>query len=151
MTPDTCISDDIKYLFWINNNQCFIQRFDECAEHKPANIARHLFDLLKYNYGKISRDTIKAPEYDEIVKGKTITYTVIRDHSCHTMFEINIGTKSLRKDIDSFDIETKYIDEKYLNKNYLHNRNTALYKLKILAESEVSRYNKIPPNKTGAH
>jgi len=63
------------------------------------------------------------------------------DYASYTI-EIYIADKFIRKDIDGYDLYTKYIDGKYLNRNYLLNQRSALNKLKILIEKEVKSYYK---------
>ena len=141
---DSCFANQIKYLFWYENNKCFIQRFDECAELKPANIKSTFLDLIRHKYNVIQDEEIKYPQYNGTVKEKTISNTLLQDHNCSAIFEIHTRHTVLRKDIDVFSLETRYFDNKHLNKNYLNNQQSILNKLKIIVEDDVNRYNKSP-------
>jgi hypothetical protein len=141
---DSCFANDIKYLLWYENNKCFIQRFDECYEHKPANVKSTFLDLVRHRYNAIQDEEIKYPQYNGTIKEKTISSTLLQDHNCNTIFEIHTRHRELRKDIDVFSLETRYFDNKHLNKNYWSNQQSILNKLKIIVEDDVSRYNKNP-------
>jgi hypothetical protein len=135
--PDSCTSSKTKYLLWRSNSKSFIQKFDECNVYKAISINSAFFSLLKHNYKQF-----KYPEFYEIVNGKKILSNIWQDHSCHTMFEIDIKGIILIKDIDAFALDTKYVDDKYLNINYMQNQQSLLKKLKKIAEADVIAYNK---------
>jgi hypothetical protein len=141
---DSCFANEIKYLFWYENNKCFIQRFDECSEHKQANIKATFLNLIRRRYSIIQDEEIKYPQYNGTIKEKTISNTLLQDHSCNIIFEIHTRHRVLRKDIDVFSLETRYFDNKHLNKNYSNNQQSILNKLKIIVEGDVSSYNKNP-------
>ena len=136
-TPTKCYTDTIKYLFWIYKNQSFAQKFDNCNIHQEVSINLSIFNLICHNLAKIKSAKIKYPEYDEIIKGKKVTLNVFRNHSCHSIFEINIKKELIQKDVDDFALLTKYVDGKHMNKNYSYNQNSILRKLNDLIKSEV--------------
>lgn len=128
---------ETKYLFWIYKNQSFVQRFDNCNQHKEISINSSVFNLISHNLTKIKSSKLKYPEYDTIIKGKKTTVGEGLDHSCHSIFEIHIKKKLIQKDLDEYALSTKYIDEKHINKNYSYNQNSILKKLNDLIELEI--------------
>jgi hypothetical protein len=146
---DSCIAYDKKYLLWIKGNKCFIQKFDECFEYKPASIGSSFFDLIRRNYYKIKNGKLKNPRTTEIIKGKAVDRFWFIDHTCYNIFEIYTGKNILIKKVNDYDLDTKYVDG-HSNKNYYPNKKSLLNKLKIVIEKEVVSYNKnITHNKTG--
>jgi hypothetical protein len=139
---DSCSTYRAKYLLWANNGQYLIQRFDDCSDYKPLVLGSSFFRILNHYYNKIEHDKLEYPKYTIWIEGKKQTYYTMIDHSCHTIFEIVIGNKVLKKDLDEYALETKYIDGKYLNLNYSRNKQSYLNKLKIIVEKKVSIYNK---------
>jgi hypothetical protein len=146
---DSCVAYDIKYLLWIDSNKYFIQKFAECFEYEPSNISSSFFDLIRHNYLKIKSSKIQNPRFTEIIKGKAVNETSFIDHTCHNIFEMQIGNRNLTKKIDDYNLETKYVDG-HFNKNYYRNKKSILNKLKMMLEKEAALYNKNPHNKKGA-
>lgn len=143
LSSDTsCTAYDIKYLLWAEQGKYFMQRFDECSDHLSIPIEPSFFHFLKKNFIKIKKLKIHYPEYDVIEKHKKKTYFTFVDHSCHTIFEIHVGEKLVKQDIDDFALETKYVEGKYLNKNFYPNKKSVLNELKFIAEQAVNSYNK---------
>ncbi|HWZ02754.1 MAG TPA: hypothetical protein VNX40_04030 [Mucilaginibacter sp.] len=150
VSPDSCFAYDVKYLLWIDNQKYFIQRFDECFKYEPSNITSSFFDVVRHNFFRIKNNEIRNPQFTEVIKGKKVDLESFVDHSCINIFEIHIGSQSLTKKIDQYDLETKYVDG-HLNKNYYTNKKSILIKLKMIAEKEVAFYNKNLHHKKDAH
>jgi hypothetical protein len=142
MIPDSWSTYDTKYLFWCADDQYFLQRFDECHEYQLSKLYYSPLNLIQHNYLKIQKEKIMPPEYREIIKGKSVVLTEIRDHTCHDIFEIYFGDKTLREDIDLFDLDTKIIDDRKINQNYHRNQNSLLNELRKEVEKYVALYNK---------
>jgi hypothetical protein len=138
-TPNNCKPYDVKYLIWRDKGLSFMQRFDECNNHEPIEINNQFLNVIQHNYFIIQKEQIKYPEYIFIANGKREINTTLIGHSCHTIFEIYTGNKTLRKDIDAFVLDTKLVDDKYLNRNYTYNQKTILNKLKTTIEAEIKK------------
>lgn len=140
--PDSsCEPHQIKYLFWVENHEYLMQQFDECTDHKKAKTTFPFTAFIKRSYNKMRFASMLYPRYYTIIKRKKVYSEVVRDHSCHHMFEIYNGKKKLSEDIDEFALDTKYVEDKYYNLNYNRNQKSILNKLKIATETAIAKYN----------
>jgi len=137
VADDSCRARDIKYLCWTDNHQSYIQRFDECKKFDPVMITPSFSKLLTQNYSKIVKGKIKVPEYIAIVKGKKVLVAMDESDGSYTILEIHVGAKTIHKEIDDFDVQTKYVTGKHLNRNYVANQISSLNRLRVLIEKEI--------------
>jgi hypothetical protein len=137
ISDSICKAQEVKYLIWLKANTSFIQRFDECNKYEPMPIAPSFINFVKRTYNKFRGEKLLVPEYKVLVKGKTQIYSTSVDHSCHTIFKIYTGNKTLVKDIDEFGLESKYTYNNHRNIHYLHNQHSLLNKLEQQAEQIV--------------
>ncbi|MGZ3765638.1 MAG: hypothetical protein ACXVA2_13300 [Mucilaginibacter sp.] len=143
LTPvftDSCVAQDVRYLCWHDNNQSYIQRFDECKEFDPTMIGPSLFKLLRQNYSKIVKEQIKVPEYITIIKGKKVFTRMIVVDVSYKILELHLVGKTISKEFTDYALQTKYFSGKHLNRNYAANQHSSLNKLRILIEKEIKHY-----------
>jgi hypothetical protein len=149
--PDSCNTALVKYLLWKAGTKAYLQRFDNCVDYKPNQIPPDLVNTIIKNLNTIKNASL----YVGVVDGKKTILTVMRDHSCHYMFEIHTPTGTIIKDIDDFALDTKELDDysgnikdeprKRHNDNYEKNQLSILVKLKNMAEQITDVLNKKGP------
>jgi len=133
----SCHTYEQKYLIWHQDHQYYLERFDDCKEYNPLVINSAPYELLIRNYSKILKERIRTPEFIKIVNGKReLLHSSDNDYPYY-IIKIYVGNKIIKKDIDEYDLNTKYLDGKHPNRNYLPNQRSALNKLKTLIEKEV--------------
>jgi hypothetical protein len=136
---DSCYAYDIKYLFWIDHGKCFMQRFDECKNHQEKQTKTSLRNLIHNRYKGLFEAQIKKPKYIKLIEGKKMSYTIVYDHSCYSIFQFIIGDNILKKEFDNFDLDSKY-DNKHLNLNYDYNQKSILNTLRAIVENDIKNY-----------
>nr|WP_067056517.1 hypothetical protein [Mucilaginibacter sp. L294] len=137
--PDSCNTSLVKYLFWKIDTTAYIQHFDNCNDYEMRQVSSQLINTILKNPNTIKKAHLEYPQYVEIVNGKKHLLSVMRDHSCHYMFEIHTSTGVILKDIDDFALDTKYIDNKYPNLNYNKNQESILTTLKTISQQLISK------------
>ena len=137
IVDDSCRAQDIKYLFWTDNNHSYMQRFDECKKFDSIIITPSFSKLLRQNYSKIVKEKIKGPEYIAIVKGKRVLSGMDESDGSYAILEIHVGDNAIHKEIDDFAMQTKYVTGKHLNRNYATNQSSSLNRLRVLIEKEI--------------
>jgi len=145
---DSCIAYDTKYLFWMIDDKCYIQRFDECKTYDSVGMVNSFVDFVSGNLERLKHANIKQPLF-RTGKGKNSLTTVFIDHTCFSIFYIFSRNNIFIKKLSDFDLETKKFDGR-LNTNYLSNQKSILNKLKVRIEKETAIYDKNLFNKKGA-
>jgi hypothetical protein len=130
-SPDSCIAGGEKYLIWKEEDKSYKQRFDRCRDYEAQVVSNKIFDIIDRRYKDLKKDSIKYPQYYDMVNGKQELFTVHVDHSCVSFIRIYWGTEILEKRVDDFATNTKDLHGR-VNINYMLNRHTALYKLYLL-------------------
>lgn len=141
-TDTSCHTYEQKYLIWHQNHQYYLERFDDCKEYNAVIINSGPYDLFINNYAKILKERIRPPESIKVVNGKKISIESSGSDYPIYIIKIYLSGKIIEKDIDWYDLNTKYIFGKDLNRNYLSNQRSALNTLKILIEKEVQAHYK---------
>lgn len=132
-----CKPFDVKYLFWINDQNAFVQRFDECRDYMPVPTSDLFIRTFANNVSAISSENILWPEHDLKDSTKRVIVRTV-DHSCYTVFNSYIPKNKFQKDFSEYYLDSVYVEKGYLNDNYEHNHKTYLYKLKAIAEKQVA-------------
>ncbi len=140
--PDSCASYNIVYILWENKHTFFIQKFDGCKTYRAVHMDPMFLQIVKKHLDVILKEKIYPPEYVRILNGKPLVYSLSQDHTCHTIFEIYMGSNYQVAGLNNFEVETKYINGRHLNRNYYRNQKTFLNKLKLIAEKETLVLNK---------
>ena len=138
---DSCYTYQEKYLIWHQDGQYYMERFSECPDN-PQITDSGPYKLLRKNFPQILKERIRPPESIKVVNGKKIRIGSAGSDYPVYIIKIYVSGKIIEKDIDWYDLNTKYIFGKDLNRNYLSNQKSALNKLKMLIEKEVQAHYK---------
>jgi hypothetical protein len=129
---DSCQFDEPHYLFWRQNENFYLKRFDYCKEYRIISLdtANCLIYYLK-NKRNIDKEEVKQPTYYETkkIKGKTgkVIVTSERSHPCYHKFRLSREPEY--KYADTYDLDFKEFDNGRKNINYSYNQNTKFKKL----------------------
>lgn len=135
--PDSCFKNKIVYLIWTSKNDACIQRFDECKDYEVRTMKVNLVKLISNNYSQFKHEKNLYPQYADIINGKKVLSTALRDHSCHHIFDAAFSQGKSHLDIDEFALLTERVDEgKRLNLNYKRNQHSLSKKLYNIIEKE---------------
>ncbi|MBD1363387.1 hypothetical protein IDJ77_06155 [Mucilaginibacter sp. ZT4R22] len=134
---DSCNSSQTKYIIWKHDNKSYIRQFDGCNISEARVIPPAFLNTVLNNLKRIKNEKILYPQYTRIYNGKKTELTVYIDHSCHTIFEIQVPSAQFEVSIDDFATDTKLIDGKFFNKNHYKNRQTVLFRLQGIIEKVV--------------
>jgi len=125
--PDTCVYEDLQYLFWKQNTNCYVKKFDFCNNYKPSlldPINALSFYLLYRN--QIDKEEIKQPTY---LQSKTTAISSTIDHTCFYEMTFLLNDTTILKSISYYDLTLVKFDNGKRNIYYNYNQQTKLKKL----------------------
>jgi hypothetical protein len=124
---DTCAYEETQYLFWKQNANCYIKKFDFCNIYTPIlldSINPLSFYLMKRN--QIDKEKIKPPTY---FQSKDIAISSTVDHTCFYEMIFLLNDKIIFKRVSFYDLTFEKFDNGKRNIYYTHNQRTKLKKL----------------------
>lgn len=139
-----CQSFDQQYLVWLKDGRNYVQLFDECYTYNILNNSLNEFvNFIKLHISAIKSEEIKPIQYKTIYQGKEVIATTEVDHSHLWVFDLYVGSETIRKTIDGYRL-SEFTDSSFLSKgytgyniNYTYNQNTYLNRVKNLIEQKV--------------
>jgi hypothetical protein len=137
---DSCSYEEPQCLFWIHNNNTYVQKFDYCKNHSPLaldTVNPILFYLA--NKIKIDKEKIKPPTYFKSKKDKV---SLVVDHDCFNEISFKIRNKSIFKTVSEYNLNFERFDNGRKNINFKYNQGTKLKKLIDILNKSVSKYDK---------
>jgi hypothetical protein len=126
---DTCAFDEPEYLFWMQEKNYFIMKFDDCKNYKSIilDTINPLSFFIKFK-NIITKEQIRRPSYIQS-KNSNIEMTSMIDHDCFYKMTYQLRRKSVIKKISDYNLTFKNFDNGKMNRFYTYNQST---KLKVL-------------------
>lgn len=118
------------YIFWKEKGKTFVTRKDICFDYSTQLLpSDSIWYFYFNNQEKIKKESLKIPQYAEIVNGKKIIQTVKIDHSIFFHITVSTLAGSITKEINSFYLTRELGINEVLNINYEYNNSTGLNNL----------------------
>jgi hypothetical protein len=128
---DTCSFFDDYYLFWMQGELTWVQKFDGCKNYiplllEPTNPLTYYVTRSK----RINNEIIYRPTFVESRKANIITTIELTvDHACYYNLTFLIGELKVVKIVNDYDLTYKLFDNGRKNIYYNSNQQTQLKKL----------------------
>jgi hypothetical protein len=128
---DTCNYFDARYLFWKNNGNTFIRKFEGCKIYRTLMLDSSNPLTFYFTQKKIiDTEVIQIPSYVESQKGNKMTLigqTI--DHTCYYEMTFLIKTKKVYKQVSDYDLTFTTFDNGKKNIYLDYNQSTQTKKL----------------------
>ena len=145
---DSCLYEEEQILFWQQDGQTFLQKFDYCKNFKVLKLdtLNPLTFYLKHKR-TIGREDIKPPTYFEVKKSKigfdTIMNSLTVSHSCFHQFTLNLRGKVKEKSVNTFNLNFVKFDNGKMNIYRRYNQRTKLNALTKMTANFIKTFNNV--------
>ncbi|HTE27748.1 hypothetical protein [Flavitalea sp.] len=145
---DSCEYETSQYLFWEQNGNYYLKRFDYCKTYKHFLLdTLNPFNFFLKNRKVIDKEEIKQPTYFEVKKNRgkvdSLTVTSTIDHTWYHSFAIPVQRKLEYIYASIYDLDFNEFDNGKKNINYDYNQAT---KLKALIDLTTTFIEEIKAN-----
>ena len=128
-TSDSCNKEKSHYLFWKQNDNFYIKKFDYCKGFITIKLnTENPLSFYLHHREAINKEQIKPPTFQKVIKRgnnlDTVLLTSSVDHSYNHDLIAQLKDKIVQKTIDVYDLEFKKSNDGLRNIYYDSNRRT---------------------------